>query len=124
MKESHDCKVVLVTGGSSGFEKTWVNYFASSGHHVYGTSRRAAFATNGSSSHLPLIIPMDVCDAASIEAAVAFILEREGRLDVLVNNAGIGLAGAIAQTSTEEAKAHCLRQTFSVFIVFVVAYSR
>lgn len=95
MKESRDHKVVLITGGSSGFGKACVNYFASRGHHVYGTSRRAEFPTNECSSPLPLIIPMDVCEAASIEAAVAFILQREGRLDLLVNNAGIGLAGEI-----------------------------
>lgn len=105
MKESHDRKVLLITGSSSGFGKACVKYFSNRGHNVYGTSRRAKFPTNKSSSSLPLIIPMDVCNTASIEAAVAFILQREGRLDVLINNAGIGLAGAVEQTSTEEAKA-------------------
>jgi NAD(P)-dependent dehydrogenase (short-subunit alcohol dehydrogenase family) len=47
---------------------------------------------------------MDVREPASIEAAVAFILQREGRLDVLVNNAGIALAGAVEETSIDEAR--------------------
>jgi NAD(P)-dependent dehydrogenase (short-subunit alcohol dehydrogenase family) len=47
---------------------------------------------------------MDVREPASIEAALAFILQREGRLDVLVNNAGIALAGAVEETSIDEAR--------------------
>jgi NAD(P)-dependent dehydrogenase (short-subunit alcohol dehydrogenase family) len=104
MKESRDRKVVLITGGSSGFGKACVDYLARCGHRVYGTSRGAEFPRNQNLSRLPLIIPMDVCADASVEAAVDFILEREGRLDVLVNNAGFGLAGAIELTSTDEAK--------------------
>ncbi len=51
------------------------------------------------------MIPMDVCNDASVKEAVNFVLEREGRIDVVVNNAGVGLAGAVEDTSVEEAQA-------------------
>ena len=114
MKASNDRKVILITGGSSGFGKACVNYFASRGHRVYGTSRRAQFPSNEDPSPVPPIIPMDVCDTDSIEAAVAFILKRESRLDVLVNNAGIALAGSIEETSSEEAKVQFETNFFGV----------
>jgi NAD(P)-dependent dehydrogenase (short-subunit alcohol dehydrogenase family) len=57
---------------------------------------------------------MDVCETASVEAAVAFILEREGRLDVLVNNAGIAHAGSIEDTSIQEGKAQLETNFFGV----------
>ena len=114
MKASNDCRVILITGGSSGFGTACVNYLASRGHRVYGTSRRAEFPSNEDSLRAPLIIPMDVCEAASVEAAVAFILQREGRLDVLVNNAGIGHAGSIEDTSIEEGKAQLETNFFGV----------
>jgi NAD(P)-dependent dehydrogenase (short-subunit alcohol dehydrogenase family) len=104
VKESHDCKVVLITGGSSGFGKACVDYLVERGHRVYGTSRVAKLPTKQHSPRLPLIIPMDVCEDASVETAVDFILKREGRLDVLVNNAGFSLAGAIEMISTDQAK--------------------
>jgi short-subunit dehydrogenase len=106
--------VILITGGSSGFGAVCVNYLASRGHRVYGTSRRVEFPANEDSLHTPLIIPMDVCETASVEAAVAFILEREGRLDVLVNNAGIGYAGSIEETSIQEGKAQLETNFFGV----------
>jgi NAD(P)-dependent dehydrogenase (short-subunit alcohol dehydrogenase family) len=114
VKASNDSRVILITGGSSGLGAECVNYLASRGHRVYGTSRRAEFPSNEGSSHDPLIIPMDVCETASVEAAVAFILQREGRLDVLVNNAGIGHAGSIEDTSIEEGKAQLETNFFGV----------
>lgn len=104
MKKSHYSKVILITGGSSGFGKACVDYLTECGHRVYGTSRTASFPIGQSSPHFPLTIPMDVRDDESVERAVDFVLEREGRLDVLVNNAGFALAGAIELTSIEEAK--------------------
>jgi NAD(P)-dependent dehydrogenase (short-subunit alcohol dehydrogenase family) len=104
VNQSHDPKVVLITGGSSGFGRACVNYLARCGHHVYGTSRRASIPTDRNTTQLPLIIPMNVCDEDSVAAAVDFVLEREGRLDVLVNNAGFALTGAIELTSIEEAR--------------------
>ena len=100
VKELNDYKVILITGASSGFGKACAIHMASLGHHVYGTSRIAEFP---SASTFPIIIPMDVRDTASIETTVDYILDREGRLDVLVNNAGYGLAGAIEHTTLEEA---------------------
>ncbi|MGB5298713.1 MAG: SDR family oxidoreductase [Thiogranum sp.] len=114
MKASNDSRVILITGGSSGLGAVCVNYLASRGHRVYGTSRRAEFPSNEDSLRAPLIIPMDVCEAASVEAAVAFILQREGRLDVLVNNAGIGHAGSIEDTSIQEGKAQLETNFFGV----------
>ena len=95
MNQPHDPKVVLITGGSSGFGKACVEYLAASGHRVYGTSRRSSFPADRSTAQLPLVIPLNVGDEDSVAAAVDFVLEREGRLDVLVNNAGFALTGAI-----------------------------
>jgi NAD(P)-dependent dehydrogenase (short-subunit alcohol dehydrogenase family) len=104
VNKAQEPKVILITGGSSGFGKACVDYLTGCGHCVYGTSRTASFPAGESPSQFPLTIPMDVRDEDSVAAAVDFILEREGRLDVLVNNAGFALAGAIELTSTEEAK--------------------
>jgi NAD(P)-dependent dehydrogenase (short-subunit alcohol dehydrogenase family) len=117
VQTSEHPKVVVVTGGSSGFGRACVDRLAVRGHRVYGTSRRVEFPSPEDSPTSPLIIPMDVREPASIEAAVAFILQREGRLDVLVNNAGIALAGAVEETSIDEARGQFDTNFFGVHCV-------
>lgn len=73
---------------------------AQQGHRVYGTSRRPRHAEADFT-----MLPMDVTDAASVQAAVQTLLNREGRIDVVVNNAGFGYGGAVEDTSIEEAQA-------------------
>lgn len=114
MKASRDSKVIVVTGASSGFGKASVDYLAACGHRAYGTSRRADYPASRSTSRFPQIIPMDVCEAASVDSAVEFVLQREGRLDVLINNAGFALAGAIEQTAIHEARAQFDTNFFGV----------
>ncbi len=92
--------VILVTGASSGLGKAIANGLATSHGRVFGTSRRPA--TDGG----PLtMLVMDVDDQTSVNAAVQTILEQAGRIDVVVNNAGYGIAGAIEDTTPEEAAA-------------------
>ncbi|MDP7038733.1 MAG: SDR family oxidoreductase [Myxococcota bacterium] len=98
-------KVILITGASAGFGKACAEHLAEQGHRVYGTSRRAQFPQEAIDYSQPLLIPMDVCSQESVEKAVHFILEREKRIDVVVNNAGMGVAGAVEETSVEEARA-------------------
>ena len=98
-----DSQVVLITGASSGFGKDCAEHLSGLGHRVYGTSRGAAFPAAAAAGSSPTMIPMDVRDDASVRAAVDFVVEREGRLDVVVNNAGIGLAGAVEDTTPAEA---------------------
>ena len=105
MKSDQPRKAVLITGASSGFGKAASAHLVSQGYHVYGTSRRAQFPAAGKAASFPVMIPMDVCDDASVRAAVNFVLEREGRIDVAVNNAGLGVSGAIEDTSPDEARA-------------------
>ena len=97
-------RVVLVTGASSGLGAACARRLAERGHRVYGTSRRAPPPSEGLAA-APVLIPMDVGDEASVEAGVSLVLAREGRLDVVVNNAGIGLAGSIEDTRVDEARA-------------------
>ena len=91
-------KVVLITGASSGLGKTTAERLASKGYVVYGTSRRKQQET------LPNLhfIVMDVCDRASVRDGVAEVLRREGRIDVLVNNAGMGISGALELATDDE----------------------
>jgi NAD(P)-dependent dehydrogenase (short-subunit alcohol dehydrogenase family) len=83
-------QVVLVTGASSGIGKSCAEFLSQAGYRVYSASRRSAF-------------PVDVRDEASVLGAVADLMSREGRIDVVVNNAGIAVAGAVEDTSVEEA---------------------
>jgi NAD(P)-dependent dehydrogenase (short-subunit alcohol dehydrogenase family) len=86
-------RVALVTGASSGIGRACAALLAARGLRVYAASRSAT-------------LRMDVTDDASVQAAIDEIIRSEGRLDVVVNNAGIALAGAVEDTSVEEAKAH------------------
>jgi NAD(P)-dependent dehydrogenase (short-subunit alcohol dehydrogenase family) len=95
-----ESKVVMVTGVSSGFGQAIAAELQARGHRVFGTTRQPpATAPSGCS-----IVALDVDDEASVTAAVAAVQRQAGRIDVLINNAGFGLAGAIEDTSVEEAR--------------------
>jgi NAD(P)-dependent dehydrogenase (short-subunit alcohol dehydrogenase family) len=95
-----DRKVVLVTGVSSGFGHAIATELHGRGHRVFGTTRRpSASAPSGCT-----LVTLDVDDEASVTAGVAEVLQQAGRIDVLGNNAGFGYAGAIEDTTVEEAR--------------------
>ncbi len=94
-------KVILVTGASSGIGKSVATFLQEKGYKVFGTSRNPKNVENFSFE----IIVLDVLKAETIEKAVAYIIKKEGRLDVLINNAGMGITGPIEDTPTDEIKA-------------------
>ena len=92
-------KVILITGISSGFGKQTAELLASRGHTVYGTVRRDVEI---SSSIIGL--KLDLINADSIRQAVQTILRKEGRIDVLINNAGMHTGGPIETSPIENIK--------------------
>src|SRR6266513_3610789 len=95
-------KIALVTGASSGIGEATAQRLATAGYKVYGTSRRRAEAGRRSFEMLAL----DVNSDESVAAAVNALLRSEGRLDLLVNNAGFSVAPAGAEESSiEQARA-------------------
>ncbi len=95
-------KVVLITGASSGIGNAIAIYLLSKKYIVYGTSRSDA---NAASFPFKLIV-LDVTKPETIKAAVEKIITEQGKLDVLINNAGKGITGAIEDTPTDEMKAN------------------
>jgi NAD(P)-dependent dehydrogenase (short-subunit alcohol dehydrogenase family) len=94
-------RVALVTGASSGIGEATAHRLAAAGYNVYGTSRRGAQAGKGSFAMLPL----DVTSDESVEAVVSEVMRRDGRIDVLVNNAGFGVApGGAEESSLDQAR--------------------
>jgi NAD(P)-dependent dehydrogenase (short-subunit alcohol dehydrogenase family) len=93
-------KVVLITGGSSGIGKSIGEYLHQKGFVVYGTSRNPEKVQ---SSVFPLVA-LDVRNTNSIQSAVAQIIAASGRLDVVINNAGVGITGPLEEIPTEEIK--------------------
>ncbi|MFI8482968.1 oxidoreductase [Pseudomonas sp. NPDC078700] len=90
--------VALVTGASSGIGEATAKRLAQAGYKVYGTSRRSTLANQSVFSMLAL----DVTDDESVSAAVGELIRLEGRIDLLVNNAGFGIAPAGAEESSIE----------------------
>lgn len=90
-------KVVLITGATSGIGRAAAELLTSEGYKVYGTARHIEGKETGFE-----LIAMDVRDTGSVQRAVAAIVEREGRIDVLVNNAGVGATGAVEELSAQE----------------------
>lgn len=91
-------KIALVTGASSGIGAATAKKLVEAGFKVYGTSRRGAQAGQQQYAMLSL----DVTSDASVSAAVAEVMRREGRIDLLVNNAGVGVAPSGAEESSIE----------------------
>ena len=94
-------KIVLLTGGSSGIGAATAKLLAEAGMKVYAGSRRGT-----TEKPAPGVIPirMDVNDEASVKAAVAEVISREGRLDALICNAGNGIYGPVEGSTVEDAR--------------------
>lgn len=95
-------KVILITGASSGLGKAVGDYLLSRGHSVYGTSRQPS---NVSGSRFPLL-PLDLNQPETISACVASVIEKAGRIDVLINNAGVGILGPLEEIPSDALRAH------------------
>jgi NAD(P)-dependent dehydrogenase (short-subunit alcohol dehydrogenase family) len=94
--------VALVTGASSGIGAATAERLAAAGYKVYGTSRRGKLPGQRPFEMLAL----DVTNDGSVDALVQQVIQREGRIDLLVNNAGFGVApGAAEESSLEQARA-------------------
>ena len=105
-------KVVFITGISSGFGRSMAVELAKGGHKIYGSIRSEV-------DPIPNVnyVRMDVTDISSIEHAVKEICDKEGRIDVLINNAGIGIGGPIELTNIRDAQYQMDVNFFGVFRV-------
>jgi short-subunit dehydrogenase len=105
-------KVILITGVSSGFGKACAEFLSQKGYKVYGTFRKPDEETKSYE-----IIQMDVNNDNSVKLCIRHIIEKEGRIDVVVNNAGFGIAGSIEDTSIEEFKSQFETNLFGALCV-------
>ncbi|MCQ8105801.1 oxidoreductase [Methylomonas sp. SURF-2] len=95
-----DNAVALITGASSGIGLVTAKALQKAGYRVFGTSRRALANVDGIT-----MLTCDVTDETSVKNMVAEVLKQAGRIDLLVNNAGIGLLGGAEESSTAQAQA-------------------
>ena len=93
-----DKKVVVITGGTSGIGLHTARVLEEKGCCVYELSRRE----NGTDAAIH--IQADVTDEEQVRRAIQQIADREKHIDIVINNAGFGISGAIEYTDTEEAK--------------------
>jgi NAD(P)-dependent dehydrogenase (short-subunit alcohol dehydrogenase family) len=100
-------KVVLVTGGSSGIGKSIAEYLEAAGYKVYGTSRNPQRYPDSKIE----LIAMDVQDQESIDHSIATVLSKESRIDILINNAGVGITGPLEETPMEAVE-HAMNTNF------------
>ena len=96
-------KIVLVTGASSGIGLSISNHLSQKGYKVYGGSRSAPPADNFEA------VKLDVADEESVKEVVDRIIEKDGKIDAVVNNAGVGSVGAVERTPVDD-----IRKLFEV----------
>lgn len=102
-------KTIIITGTSAGIGFALAEHFGKKGHKVYGLSRKPT------DSQCFTTIPTDITDAEQIEKAVSEILQKEHRIDVLINNAGMGMVGAV-----EDAQKPEIQQLFDLNLIGTV----
>ncbi len=89
-------KTIIITGTSAGIGFTLAEFLGKKGHKVYGLSRK-----NVESSHFSTI-PTDITDNTQVLNAVELVLVKEQKIDILINNAGMGMVGAIEDSTKED----------------------
>jgi NAD(P)-dependent dehydrogenase (short-subunit alcohol dehydrogenase family) len=102
-------QVILVTGSSSGFGRLIAEDLARDGHRVFATARGSGTSVPGTTH-----VVLDVTEATSVVQCIDAVMSAAGRIDVLINNAGIGIAGAIEDTSDDEAQAQFATNFFGL----------
>jgi NAD(P)-dependent dehydrogenase (short-subunit alcohol dehydrogenase family) len=90
--------VVVISGASSGIGLAATKIFAEKGHKVYGISRRG----KGYEGAVQLVA--DITDEEAVKVAFDTVIAKEGRIDILINNAGCGISGAVECVDTEDAQ--------------------
>lgn len=103
-------KVAVITGGSSGIGLACAELFSKNGWRVYALSRR------GKGSENIIGISCDVTDENQVKDAFEKIFKSEGKIDLLVNNAGFGISGAVEFTDLNEAKSQFDVNFFGCFL--------
>ena len=107
-------RVVLITGSSSGFGRMIAETLARHGHTVFATMRDSEGRNAAKAAEIQAlaereslalyVLELDVTDDASVDRAVQVVVQRAGRLDVAINNAGYVLAGLVEAATTEQAQ--------------------
>jgi len=112
-------KVIFITGASRGFGKIWAEAFLKRGDKVAATARNTDTLADLKRTYGAALLPiqLDVTDRGASFAAINKAKEHFGRLDVVINNAGYGLFGAIEETSEQEARAQIEANVFGLLWV-------
>src|SRR5262245_30635966 len=102
-------KTILITGASSGFGRDTAETLARTGHRVFASMRDVAGRNRANAEALRSkgihVVELDVTDNASVERGVTSVLAQAGRLDVLINNAGIGSSGVSEAFTADQVRA-------------------
>ncbi len=96
-------QVVLVTGCSTGIGRALAREVNAAGHRSFATARRPETLADLAAEGIDTL-PLDVCDPRSIAAAVDEVVARAGRVDVLINNAGVSAFGPIAEVPIDRVR--------------------
>jgi short-subunit dehydrogenase len=119
---NNSTKVMFITGASSGMGKAVAYHYYKLGYRVYGTSRKPqdpeAVIKDESSGGFLKMIQLDVCSDESVKNAVDYILSKEGKIDIFINCAGFGLAGAVEETTADEAYSQFNTNTFGALRMY------
>lgn len=116
-EESSSAKTILITGASSGIGRQAAKLFQQRGWNVVATMRKVSEGQELGKLEHTLVVPLDVTDSSSIEAAVSKGIERFGGIDAVLNNAGFGAYGPLEATSLEKIRLQFDTNVIGLFAV-------